>query len=67
MVRKHGFFGVCLRRRLQAAIRMLAGQHLGATSASSERVFLGSDCAWLNGIESHQIEQAEDPLAISQR
>lgn len=47
--------GVDLRRRLRAAMRMLAGQNLGATSTSSKGVFLGSDCAWLDGIESHQI------------
>lgn len=55
MAREHGFFGMCLRRRLESAKRMLAGQHLGATDASSKGVFLGSDCAWLDGIEYHQI------------
>lgn len=49
------FFGVCLRRCLEAAMRTPAGQHLGVTDASSKGVFLGSDCAWLDGIESHQI------------
>lgn len=55
MVRKNGFLGMCFRNRVQAAMCKLAGQYLGATNARSKGVFLGSDCAWLDRIESHQI------------